>query len=725
MQRRLLTTVVLVLLVLLLVPAAVQAMTFDQAVNKLINTGWATKMENQAVSFKGNSMGFRAGGTPSDDAAARWMARQMKLIGLSGVKLEAVPVDEWDFKGANVTVSGDGYSNPVTYKASSFGGVVPTPMGGVTGDVVYVRDVDATNGPWSGSAGAFDAVGDVTGKIVLIDFESTMWWMSLPHMEAGLRGAAAVILTYNPDWPGFFGQEDALAAFDAETDLSAPPMVWIPKGAGDVLKEALTVGPVSATVKNNVNQRLIADGGMGYNVVGKIPGTTNKNEYIVFGGHHDAWFEGGLDNASSVVDQLVIAKAMKMSGFKPKRTIVFLNTTAEEYGLTNAWYDWCIGAWHFITQRHPDWSGRIAGMLNAEILGYKHGNLWMLASPELQPMLEDQLTRADDAGLVLTRNATEPVVIGDPWCWNDQWTFTAAGVPSVSFWSQDNDYSGIYKTTIYHTQYDTKALIDWKFFRDIVKFQFRVTKKFDRGLLPYTLSPRAEQLEAALQTQIGMDAGGDPADPTVDDVIADTVDASVYGHFAYALGRFALTSQRYDVLAGDGSLPAANLPAINAQLMQIEKLVNRNFTALDWLDSTTYPFDQVTRDIYHMGIAYDALDSATPDYDTAAAEVSGVGLMWYGTNFSEPVFKKILNQHRPSYYHVCWGAQGHMAKYQNLVPDYNAIIGHDASTAMDYLDGQLGVQESDLETRIVDMTAVLNETSGQIEDLFPLIADGE
>ena len=48
--------------------------------------------------------------------------------------------------------------------------------------------------------------------------------------------------------------------------------------------------------------------------------------------------------------------------------------------------------------------------------------------------------------------------------------------------------------------------------------------------------------------------------------------------------------------------------------------------------------------------------------------------MWYGTNFSEPVFKKILQQHRPSYYHVCWGGQGHLAKYRNLMPEYNAIL---------------------------------------------------
>jgi len=712
-RKKLLTTLLLVSLGLLLLPAAAQAMSFDQAMDKLVASGWTKKMENKCVSFKGNALGYRSGGTASDDACARWIAAEMRKMGLDDVALEGVPVDEWDFKSASVTLSGLGFSNPVTYKATGFGGGVSTPAAGVTGDVVYVKDVDLVNGPWSGSAGAFDAVGDVTGKIVVVDFESTMWWMSMPNMEAGLRGAAAVILTYNPDWPGYFGQQDALAAFDAETDLSAPPMIWISWKHGDTLKEALGVGPLQATVKLNAPLRLIEDGGRGYNVVGKIKGTTNKNEYVVFGGHHDAWFEGGLDNASSVVTSLSIAKAMKMSHYKPKRTMVFLSTTAEEYGLTNSWYDWCVGAWHFITQKHPSWAGRIAGMLNTEIVGYKHGNLWMLASPEVTPMLEEQIAASDD--LMLTRNSTAPAVIGEPWCWNDQWTFTAAGVPSVSFWSQDNDYSGVYKTTIYHTQYDTTALINWPFFRDIAKFQFRVARKFDRGLLPYKLATRSQGLDAALETEV---VEGQ-ADPTVDDVIAKTVGKFEYTHFAAAVDRFAEACTTYDDIAAD--IPAANRPAANAQLMRIEKLINTSFTSLDWLDNTTFPFDQVARDVYHMQMAIDALQGADPAYETAAAEIGTTGLMWYGTNFSQPVFKKILQQHRPTYYHICWGAQGHQPRYQDLSLDYEAVLDEDAGAALGLLEHQILVQQADLTDRIAVLTDQLNETSDQIEDLYPLV----
>ena len=95
--------------------------------------------------------------------------------------------------------------------------------------------------------------------------------------------------------------------------------------------------------------------------------------------------------------------------------------------------------------------------------------------------------------------------------------------------------------------------------------------------------------------------------------------------------------------------------------------------------------------------------------------------MWYGTNFSQPVFKKILQQHRPTYYHVCWGAQGHLPKYQDLIPDYEAVLDEDAGTALGLLEHQILVQQADLTERIDVLTDQLNETSDQIEDLYPLV----
>ena len=716
MRKRLIPLLLVGAVALFLLPATAQALTYDQAVNKLVKNGWPQAIEKKLTTFHSSSLGFRAAGTPADDAAARYIATVMKGIGLSNVHLEGVPIDEWNFTGASVLASppaltaspATGGARPTRFKASSFGGVIGTPAAGVTGQVVYVH---------GGSAAEFADAGDVSGKIVLVDFESPMWWMSYPAMEARLHGATAVILTHSDDpaMAGYYDIPTALGCFDAETELSAPPMVYISWKSGDALKAMMATGTVTVTVKNNVAMRLADAGGKGFNVLGQIRGTSNPGQMVLYGSHHDAWFRGALDNASAVVNELLTAKAMKLSGYHPKRTIVFFSSTGEEYGYTQSYYDWCIGAWHAITQRHPDWAGHISAYLNSELLGYKKGNLWMLASPEMTPTLNATLAASGD--LTLTRNATQPAVIGSPWCWNDQWTFTAAGVPSVCFWSQDNDYSGYIKTHVYHTQFDTLSQISWSFLRAINKYEFRVAKQYagNTALLPYDFKARSDDLAAALAGDVNSDALGSY---TYQDALHDYTDKATYDDFTGAVANFAAATTDY--AAGADTIPASDYPSVNARLLTINKLIDTSFTGMDWLDNTVYPFQQTTFDVAMMDQAAGIIDNGDPGWqDAASADVSQVGLMWYGTNFSHAVFAKELQRHRQSYYRICWGGQGHLDKYQDLTPEYNAILADDGVAAYDGLTTKLAAQTADLNTRLVAMTSALNEASAQIEDLLP------
>ena len=74
---------------------------------------------------------------------------------------------------------------------------------------------------------------------------------------------------------------------------------------------------------------------LSYNVIGQINGTKNKNNYIVAGGHLDAWDngEGAHDDGAGVVQCMEILRLYKKLGLKPKnniRAIAFMN---EENGL--------------------------------------------------------------------------------------------------------------------------------------------------------------------------------------------------------------------------------------------------------------------------------------------------------------------------------------------------------------------------------------------------------
>ena len=73
-----------------------------------------------------------------------------------------------------------------------------------------------------------------------------------------------------------------------------------------------------------------------YDVIGKIPGTTSADQWIIRGNHHDAWVNGAEDPISGLIAVMEEARAMGelvKQGWKPKRTIIFCAWDAEEPGL--------------------------------------------------------------------------------------------------------------------------------------------------------------------------------------------------------------------------------------------------------------------------------------------------------------------------------------------------------------------------------------------------------
>lgn len=86
------------------------------------------------------------------------------------------------------------------------------------------------------------------------------------------------------------------------------------------------------------------------NIVGFVEGTTQKEELIIISAHYDhlgrengqtAYFAGADDNASGVAALMELAKVFalaKTEGFAPKRSILFLATTAEEVGMLGSSY---------------------------------------------------------------------------------------------------------------------------------------------------------------------------------------------------------------------------------------------------------------------------------------------------------------------------------------------------------------------------------------------------
>ncbi len=73
-----------------------------------------------------------------------------------------------------------------------------------------------------------------------------------------------------------------------------------------------------------------------YDVIVRIPGSENPDEWIVRGNHHDAWVNGAEDPISGTVALMEEARGLSLllkQGWKPKRTIVYCVWDGEEAGL--------------------------------------------------------------------------------------------------------------------------------------------------------------------------------------------------------------------------------------------------------------------------------------------------------------------------------------------------------------------------------------------------------
>lgn len=75
------------------------------------------------------------------------------------------------------------------------------------------------------------------------------------------------------------------------------------------------------------------------NTVGILRGSELPNEWVITGGHRDAWGPGAIDNVSGIVTILESARAWSAAakaGLGPRRSILFATWDAEEWGLVGS-----------------------------------------------------------------------------------------------------------------------------------------------------------------------------------------------------------------------------------------------------------------------------------------------------------------------------------------------------------------------------------------------------
>ena len=168
------------------------------------------------------------------------------------------------------------------------------------------------------------------------------------------RGSVADMPTYpgDPLTPGIGATKDAKRFTVAEAPtITKIPVLPISYGdaepllsalAGDVVPDSwrgglpitYRFGPGAARVhlrvKSDWSLKTLND------VIARLPGTSESEQWIIRGNHHDAWVNGAEDPISGLVAELEEARALGelyKQGWRPKRTLIYAAWDGEEPGL--------------------------------------------------------------------------------------------------------------------------------------------------------------------------------------------------------------------------------------------------------------------------------------------------------------------------------------------------------------------------------------------------------
>lgn len=231
-----------------------------------------------------------------------------------------------------------------------------------------------------------------------------------------------------------------------QTSFKLPPILVVSDGgaekllagSGSTYAELKTKAESGEHVSRDLGSsatlsvRVAREEGIGNNVVGVLEGSDPalKQEAVVYTSHYDAFgtagggriYPGAADDALGVGTMVAIAEALAKAPARPKRSIIFLAVTGEEYGL--------LGAEYWV--HHPTWPiEKVAADLNFDGIGTEiYGPVKNVVGfgaeySDLGKTLEEVL---DANGLKM---APDPLPEEKAFYRSDHYAFVKKGVPAL------------------------------------------------------------------------------------------------------------------------------------------------------------------------------------------------------------------------------------------------------------------------------------------------------
>lgn len=680
----------------------------QEAVIKNIDTDYSYQLAKRMEQFRSNEkLGYRPAGSRAEFLTGEMLKEEMQKLGLSEVCKNAVTVDGWEFKHAELTFeTKDGKKHTALLGAYQTNFVTD---GEQEFSLMYLGK--GTEADYEGT--------DVTGKLVLVDInQRDEWWINYPVYQAHLKGAAAVIAVQC----GGYGEVDA-KALNAQ-DIAGPedaPAFSISREDAKLLRKLLD-GEKELTVRLDADSRVKRDCTT-YNISGCIPGK-HPERMVLLSAHYDSYFSGFQDDNTAIAMMFGIAKTLIESGFKPNNTIVFCAMAAEEWGVVDSNFDWSTGAYEQIFTAHPEWVGKVIADLNFELPALAHGTRARIrCCYEYVHYIKEYLDGLPE----LTKAYPEVTSVTAPIeTWSDDFSMAIAGIPSMV-----NDFTGgSFMETHYHSQFDNDDFYDEAVYRlHHELFALLILALDETAVVPLDFSPVLERViaggsrivtaaqEILLQTkknQIGQEQIATAAKK----LIQVTEEAQKKEKQSY--DQTAAINARYHMLLANGNMEEAEQIFVENRSRE-EKLLAKFkqeqdcFVRIDWYGEVFFPHEILWKNIGLLQDTIDALEQS--DVDKALEKIYQVDNNAYAFMFDEYVYRHftdyVFNQPKER---LKWG-YGRLLEHEDLYHVVKCLLKKRKEADTDYRE-ELHYLKECYNKQTGRLLGTLKEISQTIQEMF-------
>ena len=346
------------------------------------------------VAHLANNIGPRLSGSAQAQKAVEYVANELKGIGCQ-VQLEKVMVPHWvrgEETAALVQFPGQTENTTQKIVLCALGASVATPAGGITAEVITVKDFDELKSlPRE----------KVAGKIVLFNYPFDK------QMAAEGRGGEAYgeAVVYRSDGPSAAARQGAVACLirsvgGADYRLPhtgqtkyADDAPKIPAGAvtaedADLIVDLARQGPVKMKLLLTPQQLPDVESA---NVIGDIKGSDHPEQIVIVSGHLDSWDlgTGAIDDGAGVAVSMEAANLIQKLHLKPKRTIRVIAWMNEENGLA--------GSKQYAKDHEKEWSNHFAAIETDNGAGHPIG-INMKGKFEIKKLLTPVLAVLQESG---------------------------------------------------------------------------------------------------------------------------------------------------------------------------------------------------------------------------------------------------------------------------------------------------------------------------------------